>query len=131
MASQRKVPASPLFSPAGEGRDSTRPPRSAPVSKPKPGLDELARAFLMDEPIPEPPASAAEEPPQDPNAPLPSFPFEDEVEVSGERPTAPPPPGYDELPRSSRPADKSRGLPAAAVDEVVANLRRDSRFDDE
>jgi hypothetical protein len=49
------------------------------------------------------------------------------------RDTAPPPPGYEELPRES--GIRSKGskslLPAAAVDEVVANMRRDARFDDE
>ena len=129
MGPQRKLSTSSLFRPPAMTPAVPAAPRSiTPVSVRKPEharIDRLAREFLEAEDLADgmpPPLAPMLEP----------EPFGDE-EDPHMRETAPPPPGYEELPRES--GIRSKGseslLPAAAVDEVVANMRRDSRFEEE
>jgi hypothetical protein len=130
MGQPRKLSTSSLFRPpppSGSGA-APAPARSiTPVSVRRPEdarIDKLAREFLEAEALASLPPPLA--PALEPDAP-------DADEDPHVRETAPPPPGYDELPRES--GIRSKGskslLPAAAVDAVVANVRRDSRYEED
>jgi hypothetical protein len=125
MGHPRKLSSASLF----RAPESVRPPAPArsitPVAVSRPTLEELARAYARELPPPSepPPFSIPEEPARDP--------FESEIAASHEHDTAPPPPNYDLERGRSGIRSKRTSLPAAAVDEVVADLRRDSRCEED
>lgn len=124
MGHPRKLSSASLFR-APESARPSAPARSiTPVAVSRPTLEELARAYARELPPPSepPPFSMPEQQPTDP--------FEAES-AAHEHDTAPPPPNYEVERGRSGIRSKRATLPAAAVDEVVADLRRDSRRDEE